>query len=75
LGVWFLWVVFLENYRSSANYWANFFHGPKLRINLDKKWVGLHLRPFFTNSSVTMVTGANHLSTKTGNLASNSPIF
>jgi hypothetical protein len=43
-GQWF------ENYRSSAHFWATFFHGTSSVLILKKKRLGYILAEFFTNS-------------------------
>jgi hypothetical protein len=42
---------FIENYTSSANSWAAFFHSTSYVLILSKNWLGCILGDFFTNSS------------------------
>jgi hypothetical protein len=49
-GVYF--DLLFENYKSSPNYWATFFHGTyKSDINFDKKWLGYLLVDSSTSPS------------------------
>jgi hypothetical protein len=48
-GGWFLWAVFVANYRSNKNFWANFLRDKSYALLLTKNGFGYILGDFITS--------------------------